>query len=224
MVRGKRSSSRIAFRENSTTSPKLLEWQRPQPWLTRDFSPLCPWTNCAREARKALTVPALHFSSTSGLASHKVVSHYFFDFFFLASTKHIPCLFVALFHRSCFSALFLCGATQAFLLFSKNPSIALFAVHSELVGRKSNHRLSFACLLLERFRVLFSANGRSVEKHRGSERDNARVLKISPTSDRYTRCRIIKKNLHTFSVTARRDRSVSDVQTSFSLLQIIFGW
>lgn len=153
---------------------------QPQPWLIRD-SGQAACGLIVREKREGLDSPSSTFFLCFGSRIAQSCFALFFRFFSFWPQQNTFHVYLLLFFlRSCFSALFLCGATQAFLLFSKNPSIALFAaVHSELVGRKSNHRLSFACLLLERFRVLFSANGRSVEKtprERERERQNSKNI------------------------------------------------
>lgn len=69
------------------------------------------------------------------------------------------------------------------------PSIRLHILQ-HAAGK--NHRLSFTCLLLERYKFL-----RPVGTPRARKRWRHLILKISPTSDHFARP-IIRKNLHTF--------------------------
>lgn len=103
MVRGKRSGSRIAFRDNSTTSPKFPEGPQPQPWLIRDFGQAA-CGQIARVKREGLDSPSstffLCFGSRIAQSCFALFFRFFFSFWPQQNTFHVYLLLFFFVHAS----------------------------------------------------------------------------------------------------------------------------
>lgn len=160
-----------------------------------------------RVNQKALTVPALNFILFfSSLVSHKNC------FAFFSSTKHIPCLFVALFFPSCFSALFRCAVAL-------RKSFFLFIRESKSLCTRSNcsKEKTTDSSFIRTFWVL--VYGRSVEAERASEMEAVKIiLKISPTSDRFALAPHYQKEFTHIFFLSPPLRATSDTRKHWRLL------